>query len=329
MSLLIDFGTSVLRMLVARTDNLIEAASMVALQEGAPTVAGDEALKMVGRTPKSVQLIAPIEAGVVKDGPAATDMLKLTIASFSSRGGMLRMPMTFALPANLTSVERRGLEEVAKNAGARQVEFYDSLVAAAAGADIEMDQPHGALVVDMGAGKTEVGLLSMRGIVEMRRMPYGGQAIDQTIIENIRREHAFIIGQQSVERVKQLLGEAEAGDEPTFEVIGRSLTTGLPAKMRVDRDLFWQPLSKYYSQVKDLIRQTIEHCPPELVGDVMDNGVALVGGGALGYRAQAELAERIEVPIRVAAEPTTCVIRGLAKLVASQRKSTEKVRLRA
>ncbi|GMA62452.1 hypothetical protein GCM10025859_28920 [Alicyclobacillus fastidiosus] len=163
MSMVIDFGTSRLRMSTAQTPDFISEASVVARREEGPIVAGDEALRMVGRTPKSVEIVWPVVAGAVRESEAAVILLQRMVSQHFPRGLGLRMPITMALPANLTSVERRGLEEVAHQAGAKQVQFIDSLVAAAIGAGLAVDTPQGAMVVDLGAGTTEVGLLSMRG----------------------------------------------------------------------------------------------------------------------------------------------------------------------
>ncbi|MFB5190240.1 rod shape-determining protein [Alicyclobacillus fastidiosus] len=315
MSMVIDFGTSRLRISTAQSPDFISEASVVARREEGPIVTGDEALRMVGRTPKSVEIVWPVVAGAVRESEAAVTLLQRMVSQHFPRGLGLRMPITMALPANLTSVERRGLEEVAHQAGAKQVRFIDSLVAAAIGAGLAVDTPQGALVVDLGAGTTEVGLLSMRGVVSSQRLPRGMSEIDEEVVETIRRDYGFLVGLHAVQQVKHQLADDET---ETFVLVGRNLATGLPGKVEVKRQAFEAPLAAYYTQIVDLIRTTIESCPPELVGDIMDKGVVLVGGGANSVVIQKALQSRIEVPISAADDPDHAVIRGLKQLSKQQ-----------
>ncbi|WAH35279.1 rod shape-determining protein [Alicyclobacillus dauci] len=326
MTIMIDFGTSTLRIRTSKREDTVAEASVVARRAEGVIVAGNDALKMEGRAPQSVDITRPIEAGAIKDADAAVLLLKTVVEQNFARLAALRMPMLIALPWDLSSVEQRGMEEVAHNAGAKNVKFFDSLVAAAIGADVPMDAPSGSLVVDLGAGTTEVGLLSMRGIVSARRMTRGMFGIDEEIMDAIRREYGFLVSRHAVEYVKnELLNE----EKDEYEMTGRSLATGLPCKVQVRRDVFVAPLMSHYDQVIELVRGAIETCPPELVGDIMDKGVVLVGGGANGYRIEQALGDRIEVPVTLAQDPGSAVIRGLAKLAADENKNSGDIRHRA
>ncbi|EPZ43544.1 rod shape-determining protein [Alicyclobacillus acidoterrestris] len=311
MSMVIDFGTSRLRISTAPGADIVSEASVLARREDDTIVVGDEALKMVGRTPPSVEIVWPVVGGAIKDSQAAVLLLQKLVAKRFTRGLGLRMPITMALPAGLTSVERRGLEEVARAAGAKQVQFVDALVAAALGAGLAVDAPQGALVVDLGAGSTQVGLLSMRGVVSSQRLPQGMMAIDYEVVEAIRRDQGFAVGLQSVQQVKHQLGED--GLE-TFRLIGRNMATGLPGEVEVKREMFEAPMISYCDQIVEFIRSTIESCPPELVGDIMDHGAVLVGGGANSALIRREIESRVEVPVAVAENPDDAVVLGLEKM---------------
>jgi rod shape-determining protein MreB len=221
-------------------------------------------------------------------------------------------------------VDRKALEEAARAVGAGSVHFVEAPIAAAIGAGLPIDKPTGCLVVNLGGGTTEVSLISMGGIVDSQSVNSGGQAIDEEIVDAIRKQYSFVIGTRSAQALKHQVGQPSADN--VFKVRGRNLETGLPDTLEVPRQFIEPMLEAYTDKIIQLLIQAIEACPPELVGDIMDHGVILVGGGAYMQRVVNRLTERIEVPVVADDEPDTCVIRGLMKTrTTSRNRSTWKM----
>jgi rod shape-determining protein MreB and related proteins len=312
--LAIDLGTSHFRSGLAGSEDIFTEPCAVARDKyGKLTVVGEEAERMVGRHPESMEILHPVQGGAIKDYEGTVAVLKYIVNRLLPRKFARRFDLTLAVPSRLTSVERRALEEAAKEAGARQIRLFDTLVAAAIGADLAIAEPIGCLLISMGAGITEIALTSLGGIVDSRRLSIGGGTVDEEIMDWVRKERAFLIGKHTAEQLKRGTGGSDGSTNLPLK--GRSLATGLPEQIEIPNTVVKDLLGRYYETIVGLIVQTMEFCPPELVGDIMDHGIVLVGGCANDVHVLESLTQKTEVPIIVADSPETCVIRGLMKSI--------------
>jgi rod shape-determining protein MreB len=311
MRLALDLGTSNFRAGICGRSDIISEPCVIAFEQDGETVIGTEAARMVGRNPDMIEVANPIKWGAIHDFGAVVQVMRHVVKTLLPSGFGRRFSLTVAVPSGLTQVERKAVEEAGKSAGAREVRLVNATVAAAWGAQLPIESPMGCLVVNLGAGVTEAAILSMQGIVDSRSLNTGGRSIDEAIAESIKREYWFLVGQLSAENLKQRCGEM-GGTDP-LEVKGRNLHTGLPDRLLVSRSIVDDQLETYCGTIVELIVQTLSTCPPELVGDIVERGIILVGGGAKVKGLVRKLIAHTEVPIIVAEEPETCVIRGLLR----------------
>jgi rod shape-determining protein MreB len=320
MHIAIDLGTSRFHAGYVNQKKYISEPNVVARDHSGKCIIGTKAEQMVGKNPDIIHVWHPIENGIIKDVEGTVEVIKYVLKSMRSTRLKTRCQLTISVPTGLTQVEKRALIEAGQQAGARKVELFESAIAAAIGAGLPIGTPTGSFIVNLGAGVTEVSLLSMGGIVDSRQMRIGGRTIDYWIMDMVRKEYHFAIGLRTAERVKmQCMGEF---DKDEFEVYGKNLATGLPDKKLISREQIEQQLETYYTSIVNLIIQTIESCPPELVGDITEHGIVLVGGGACAKSVLSNLVKRTEVPISVADSPETCVIRGLMQASSGKKRNT-------
>ncbi|QQE79904.1 rod shape-determining protein [Alicyclobacillus sp. SO9] len=310
MNIFIDLGTSHFRAGTKEKGVLVNEPSVVAYR-GSQVIVGTEANRMIGRIPRGIRLAYPVEDGIVKDLDAAVDTVKYIIGKCSPSKYLNRYNIVFSSPWKLTDVEKGALKEAASAGTSRRVEFVDASVAAALGAELPIEDPTGCMIVNLGGGTTEVSILSMGGVVHSRRQSVGGKTIDDEIVELLRKEYRFTIGQPSAERLKHLASAAPG--EQAFEVSGRNLMTRLPGKRKVDEKLLQKSLESYVDTIQQLIVEALESCPPELIGDIVDRGIMLVGGGAHSQYILERMRQRIEIPVVSAESPDLCIIRGLMR----------------
>jgi rod shape-determining protein MreB len=324
MHLYIDLGTSNFRAGASIQKAVLNEPSVVAYGPGQSTIVGGQAEQMLGRHPGEIRLTRPMEGGIVRDYDAVVDVLKYAVSKLHVNRVLRKFSITMSCPGTQSQVDRKALEEAARAVGAGNVHFVEAPIAAAIGAGLPIDKPTGCLVVNLGGGTTEVSLISMGGIVDSQSVNSGGQAIDEEIVDAIRKQYSFVIGTRSAQALKHQVGQPSADN--VFKVRGRNLETGLPDTLEVPRQFIEPMLEAYTDKIIQLLIQAIEACPPELVGDIMDHGVILVGGGAYMQRVVNRLTERIEVPVVADDEPDTCVIRGLMKTrTTSRNRSTWKM----
>lgn len=309
--LVLDLGSSTFRAGVSGREDFISEPCVIAYDVNGDAIIGTEAAQMIGRNPDLVKITTPIQWGAVNDFSAVVDVIR-HVAKTCLPGRLRRkFTLTMAIPSGLTQVERKAMVEAGKTAGAKDVTLVNSGVAAAWGAGLPIQDPVGCLVVSLGAGVTEAAILSMKGIVDSRSLNVGGRSIDHAIIETLKKDYSFLIGQLTSEQLKRRC-DSEDGTG-SIEVKGRNLSTGLPDSLKVPCSLVQSQWENYCNTIVDLIVQTLASCPPELVGDIMDRGIVLVGGGARSKGLVKLLMERTEVPMIVADDPENCVIRGLLK----------------
>lgn len=288
---------------------------------------GEEAQKMVGKTPGHIQAIKPLVDGVISDFEVTEKMLKYFIDKVHSESFTLipRPRVVIGVPLDITEVEKKAVEDAARSAGARQVFLIEESMAAAIGARLPVAEATATMIVDIGGGTTEIAVISLGGVVTWKSLRIAGNELDNNIIQYIREEFNILIGEQVAENVKIRIGSATELKEPMeMEVRGRDLINGLPRAVIINDVKVREAISKTVKQIIENIKITLETTPPELVSDIYEHGIVLAGGGALLRGIDKEIAQATKIPVRVADEPLTCVVRG-AGILLSDPELLEKV----
>ena len=274
---------------------------------------GAEAKRMVGRTPANIIAVRPLRDGVISDFDVTEQMIKYFVDKVHDRVGTIARPrMLLGIPSGVTEVEKRAVRDAALNAGARWAGLIEEPMAAAIGAGLPVSEPSGSLIVDIGGGTTEVAVISLGGIVVSRSIRIGGDEMDQDIVTFARREYNLFLGERTAEDIKIAIGSAYPGewDAQRVALRGRDLLTGLPRSVEVGADQIREAIEPSVQQIVDTVKDTIEETPPELVADIMDQGIVLAGGGALLAGLDRRVAEATQMPVHIADDPLTCVARG-------------------
>ncbi len=277
---------------------------------------GKDAKEIIGRTPGSVIAVHPLRDGVIADFDIAATMLQELIKK-SLRGTLFtKARVIISIPSGVTAVERRAVKEAAEKAGARPVQLVQGPLAAALGAGLNVMEPTGNMIIDIGGGISEIAVLSMGGIVSSRTVRTAGNAFDTAIVNYVRKKYSLLIGERTAESVK--LGIGSAFPEPTvseMEVSGRNLLNGLPENITVTSDEVREALAEPLNEIMDAVRETLAHTPPELSADVIEQGITLTGGSAL-LRGMDKLVNReTGMPVYVAEFPLDCVAEGIGKVL--------------
>jgi len=309
----IDLGTSTVLVYVKGEGIVINEPSLVALnRDGTKILAvGRQAAEMVGRTPDSITIVRPMREGVIADFVVTEGMLHYFIAKVQGRQRIFRPEIMICVPSGVTSVERRAVTEAAISAGAKQAWLIDEPLAAAIGAALPISQPSGHAICDIGAGTTEIAVISLSGMVVAHSIRVGGNRIDDAIAAFVKRKHNLLIGERTAEEVKIGIGSALAPKELlTMEVRGRDLVSGLPKNITLDSREVAEAIQDPLAQIVGAVRGVLEQTPPELAADIYDKGIVLSGGGALLRNIDRYLVMHTGVPAIVADDPQTCVARG-------------------
>ncbi len=317
----IDLGTANTLVTVRNRGIVISEPSVVAMDTRTKRVLaiGAEAKRMVGRTPASIVAIRPLRDGVISDFDVTEQMIRYFINKVHDRYARLPRPRVLVgIPSGVTEVEKRAVRDATVNAGARWSRLIEEPMAAAIGAGLPVSEPSGSLIVDIGGGTTEVAVVSLGGIVVSRSIRIGGDEMDTDIVSFARREYNLLMGERTAEEIKIALGSAypdEKGDERTVTFRGRDLLTGLPRSVEVGGAQIREALEPSIVQIVDAIKETIEETPPELVADIMDQGIVLAGGGALLAGLDRRVADATQMPVHIADDPLTCVVRGTGRVL--------------
>ncbi|MBU6389441.1 rod shape-determining protein [Patescibacteria group bacterium] len=316
----IDLGTAYSLVYVKGRGIIINEPSVVAINKKNKQILaiGDEAKKMVGRTPSHIIAIRPLVDGVVSDFEVTEAMLKYFIEKVhKARHSLVPRPrVVVGIPYGVTEVERRAVEEAALNAGARQVFLIEEPMAAAIGADLPVQDATGTLVVDIGGGTTEVAVISLGGIVTSRSLRTAGDELNEDIISFARDQFNLLLGERTAEDIKISIGSAYPLPERlTFPMRGRDLLTGLPKEIIISDEEIRKALSKSVNTIVDAVKLTVEETPPELLADIMDRGIILAGGGALLRGLDKLLQEATHIPVYIADDPLSCVARGTGQVL--------------
>ena len=310
----IDLGTANTLVYVKDRGIMLRETSVVAIQQGSHRVlaVGEEAKRMLGRTPGNIVAIRPMKAGVIADFEVTEAMLRYFIRKAHNRRWVVRPRIIISVPSGITEVEKRAVRDSAEAAGAREVYLIEEPMAAAIGVGLPVQEPAGNMIVDMGGGTTEVAVISLSGIVEKRSCRVGGDEMDLSIIQHMKRVHNLLIGERMAEDIKIRIGSAyQVPDlEESMEVKGRDLVSGLPKSIRVSSQEIRTALQEPIASIVETVRTTLEHCPPELASDLMDRGIMLAGGGALIRGLDRLISEEMNLPVFVADDPLKAVAKG-------------------
>ena len=318
--LAIDLGTANTLIYVKGKGIVSNEPSVVAVKKdgrGMKVLAvGKEAKLMLGKTPGNITAIRPMKDGVIADFEITEVMLKHFIRSVHKRRFGLRPRIIICIPSGITQVEQRAVRESALSAGANEVYLVEEPMAAAIGAGLPITEPSGNMIVDLGGGTTEVAVISLAGIVQSISVRVGGDKMDEAIIQYIKRKHNLFIGTEVAESIKMTLGLALPGEEKkTMEIKGRNLVTGIPTTMEIGGEEVREALTEPLSAIIDAVKSVLERTPPGLAADLVDKGVVLAGGGALLRNLDTILREEVKLPVTIADDPLTCVVRGAGKIL--------------
>jgi rod shape-determining protein MreB and related proteins len=308
----VDLGTANTVVYVRHEGIILFEPSVIAIDEttGQVQAVGDEARRMIGRTPASIRATRPLRHGVIADFDVTEQMLRRFLAKANGHRG-IHQRVVLCVPSGITNVEERAVKEATLTAGARQADLIEEPMAGAIGAGLPVAEPSGNMVVDIGGGTTEVAVISLGGIVVSRSVRVGGYEMDESIVRYVRDHRRLLIGQERAEEVKIEVGSAfDVGEIPDTEVSGRDLVTGGLKRVRLTSEEAREALERPVNQIIDTVKETLEMTPPELAADITNRGIVLVGGGSL-LRGLDELM-RVEtgLPIYVADSPLTCVAMG-------------------
>ncbi|WP_077296321.1 rod-share determining protein MreBH [Virgibacillus pantothenticus] len=314
----IDLGTANILIYTKSKGIVLNEPSVVAIDVNTKQVVavGAEAKEMVGKTPQNIIPIRPLKDGVIADYDVTSQMLKAFLKKVSKQIGMsMRKPVVVVCtPSGSTTVERRAIHNAVSSYGAKQVHLIEEPIAAAIGADLPVDEPVANVIVDIGGGTSEVGIISFGGVVSCNSVRVGGDKMDEEIIHHIRKNYNVLIGERTAENIKMEIGYAHPNHkEESMEIRGRDMVTGLPKTITITSKEIHLALKESLEQVLETIRLTLENCPPELSGDIVDHGIVLTGGGALLHGMKEWLAHELIVPVHLAPNPLESVAIGTGR----------------
>ena len=312
----VDLGTANIIVTIKGKGIVLNEPSVVAIDKNNGTIlaTGAEAKEMLGRTPNDIAAIRPLKDGVIADFTATQLMLKSMLQKVCQRYNAGRPRVVVGVPSGITEVEERAVEESVMQAGAKEVYIIEEPMAAAIGANLEVAEPNGNIIVDIGGGTTEVAVISLGGIVTSNSLRVAGDELNEDIVNYVKREMNLAIGETTAEQVKINIGCAKPLlTEESMEIRGRHLATGLPETAVITSTQVQSAMNDSIEKIVDIIKQTLEKTPPELASDIMERGIVLTGGGALIRNFDSLLAERTEMPVYIADHPLECVAKGAEK----------------
>ncbi|MEI8176764.1 MAG: rod shape-determining protein [Candidatus Omnitrophota bacterium] len=314
----IDLGTATTLVFIKGQGIVLCEPSVVAIQKGTSHVlaVGEEAKRMLGRTPGNIVAIRPMKDGVIADFEITESMLRYFIRKVHKSRHMVRPRMVIAIPSGITEVEKRAVKDSALHAGAREVYMVEEPLAAAIGVGLPIQEPAGNMIIDIGGGTTEIAVISLAGIVFSRSIRIGGDELDDAITEYLKKTYNLMIGERTAEDIKMKIGSAYPLDEElTMEVRGRDLVAGLPKMVMVSSEEIREALADPISQIIESVRITLERTPPELSADLIERGIVMAGGGSLLKGLDKLIQEETGLPVHVADDPLTAVALGTGKVL--------------
>ena len=316
----IDLGTANTLVYVSGQGIVLQEPSVVAMdkQTKEPLSVGEDAKKMLGRTPENVIALRPLRDGVIADFDTAELMLKYFIKRVSEGSPLARLRIVIGIPSGVTGVERKAVRDAAQDAGAKEVFLIDEPVAAAIGAGLPVADPTGNMIVDIGGGTTEVAVLSLQGTVLSESVRIAGDELTESIIQYMKKVHNLVIGERTAEDIKIQLASAyptEDDDEAMMEVRGLHLLSGLPRTVTIKGPEIRESMAEPLIVIVEAVKRTLERTPPELASDIIDRGIMLAGGGALLRGLDALISHETGIVTHIAADPLSCVVLGTGRVL--------------
>ncbi len=317
--LAIDLGTANTCVYVKGKGIVLREPSVVAVKKdgrgnSVVLAVGQDAKRMLGKTPGNVSAIRPMKDGVIADFEITEAMLRHFISKVHNSRRLVRPRIMICVPTGITQVEKRAVKESAESAGAREVYLIEEPMAAAIGADLPIQEPTANMVVDIGGGTTEVAVISLSGVVYSRSVRVGGDKMDEAIMTHVRRKYSMLIGETSAEDIKMRIASAYPLDpEEQMEVKGRDLVTGIPQNVLITSEEVRKAIAEQVETIVQGVQVALEQTPPELAADIVDRGIVLTGGGALLKGLDQLLREKVSLPITVVDDPLSTVVMGTGK----------------
>ena len=316
----IDLGTANTLVYIQGKDIVIREPSVVAIQTNTKQVlaVGEEAKKMIGRTPGNIVAIRPLKDGVIADFNVTQNMLKYFIKKATQRRSLFQPRVVVCVPSGVTEVEKRAVEEAAIHAGARDAYLIEEPMAAAIGAGLPVQEATGSMIVDIGGGTTEVAIISLGGIVTSKSIRIAGDELDESIVSYIKKEYNLMIGERTAEEIKITVGSADIkAKESKMQIRGRDLVSGLPKTIEITSSEIYEAMKEPIHNILEAIKSTLEKTPPELAADIMEQGIMLTGGGALLEGIDRLIKNETGMPVHIAESPLDCVAIGTGKALDS------------
>lgn len=316
----VDLGTANVLVYIKGKGIVLREPSVVAIDRDSNKVLaiGEEARRMIGRTPGNIVAIRPLREGVIADYDSTEKMLRHFIQKVAGKSLLFKPRIMVCIPSGVTTVEKRAVLEAALQAGARKTYLIEEPLAAALGAGLEISEPCGSMVVDIGGGTTDVAVLSLGGIVISESLRVGGDKFDEALIRYVKREYNIMIGERTAEEIKVRAGTAfSSGRNESMEIRGRDLLSGLPKTVRITSGETWEALSEPVSLIVQRVKSVLEITPPELAADIMDRGIVMTGGGSLLHGLDRLIKEETGIPTYLAEDPLSCVALGTGKALDS------------
>ena len=316
----IDLGTSTTLVYVKGSGIVLNEPTVVAINDitGEVLAVGKEAKEMLGRTPDNIIAVKPLKGGVIANLYGTRMMLDEFVKKSTNKSFLSKPRIVVCVPSGITDVEERAVEQVAYDAGAREVYIMEEAMAAAIGAGIKVDSAEGSMIVDIGGGTTEIAVISLGGIVVSKAVRLAGDDLDHDIVEYIKEKYNVIIGENVAEEIKNTIGAASSSmTEERMQVKGRNLSTGLPDTVNIGTADVEEAMNKILEELVKNINQTLEKTPPELAADIMEKGIVVCGGGAYIKNIDRYISDKIGIPVLIAAAPLECVVRGAGQALAN------------
>lgn len=316
----IDLGTASVLVFVKGKGIILQEPSVVAIDKNTNHIlaVGQEARRMLGRTPGNIVAIRPLKDGVISDYEVTEKMLKYFINKTVGKKWIFKPKIIVCVPSGVTEVEKRAVIDATNEAGAKMTYLIEEPIAAAIGAGLDIAQPNGHMIVDIGGGTCDVAVISLGGIVVSNSIKVAGDKFDEAIIRYMRKKHNIMIGERTAEEMKINIGGAcDREEEVTMNVRGRNLVSGLPVNIVVGSSEMVEALEESVMSIADAVHSVLEKTPPELAADIADQGIIMTGGGGLLWGLDHLISERTGIPVRVAEEAVSCVAKGTGKALDS------------
>ena len=314
----IDLGTANTLVYVRNQGIVLNEPSVVAVEKstGKVLAIGSAAKEMMGRTPGGIDAVRPLKDGVIADFEISEKLIADFLRRVVKHKYLMKPRVVISVPSGITEVEKRAVRDSAENAGAREVYLLQEPMAAAIGVGLPVDQPTGIMVIDIGGGTSEIAVIALNGIVNDTSIRVAGDEFNDAIVNYLKKNYNLLIGELTAEDIKIRLGSAFALEkELSMDVRGRDLVAGVPKNLKISSVQIREALSETVDIVVEAVRQTLEQTPPELASDILERGIILTGGGALLRNLDKRLRQETNLPVNVAEDPLTCVVRGTGKVL--------------